>query len=541
MSNRHPILGRPILWLIGQAVVLGAILWLCGNLTPDGLGTNDDSREYVEQSQASFQANLSSYRTFGYPLFLRLIRVVSPDYALVPWVQFLLHALAVGCFYCGLRALVGSDWLAMIVASSLLYSNTFLCEGASVLTDAPASSLAIATVGLLLGVVANPRRLWIWAALALCLFLTYQTRPAYQFLIVLVPALGALLVALVGPPRPHRLRQGLKLGAGLAAVALVPFLAFCMLRWAVVGDFGLVSFDGYTLSGITGPFLTEDIVPRLPEDVRPLAKRVIELRDWTAAGKLPPTYQRLDKNSLFIGDMMPLLRKEWPPPEYNSFGDVDWGIMFDLRGVIAHAQAEDFQIDRFQWVVCLPAAQEFAAHPDNPVEINRLLKRLSLSIVKARPLALLKHRSKVVGWVTVLTLVNSYSLAVLLGGLLLFEAARQLLEIGGRLRRVAPATEASVDPAQDATLDVILVSCIAISFTLGNILLVGLIAQPLRRYTDAGGVFVPALAALALVLLGNQVRRTWTRLQSPSAELAARLSGKAQKLAAIPPEMTHAG
>lgn len=540
-TNQKPIMSQPLLWLIGQAVVLGIVLWLCGRLEPRGLGTLDDTREYLEQSRASFQGNLSSYRTFAYPLFLRGIRVLSPEYRIVPLAHVVLHALAVVCFYFGLRALVSSDWLAMIVASSLLYSNTLFWEGPEVLTDAPAASLGILTFGLLLMVVTKPRRLWAWAALTVGLFLTYQTRPAYQFLIVLVPALGALLVALVGPPRPRRLRQGLRVGVGLAAIALVPFLAFCTLRWTVVGDFGLVSFDGYTLAGITSPFLTEDLVPKLPDEVQPLAKRVLNLRDWTAAGKLPPTLEHLDKKSLFVNDIIPLLRPEYPPPVYNDFGDEDWGFSFDLRSVIAQAQAEDFQTDRFQWAICLPAAQEVTAHPENPVAINRALKRLALSIVKARPLAFLKHRLKVVWLVAVLTLVNNYAWVVLLSGLLLLGVTRQVLEVVHRLRLTTPAAQAVSIPARDYSGDVTLVSCIVVSFTFCSIVTVGLIAEPLRRYTDAGGVFLPALAALALVVLGSQIRRTWTRMTRSGSKLSSPSPAKVRQSAVSKPGMVRPG
>ena len=65
---------------------------------------------------------------------------------------------------------------------------------------------------------------------------------------------------------------------GLCSIAIVPFLLFCFLRWVVVGHFGLVSFGGMNIIGIAGQFLTEDMIPKLPETVQPLAVRVLATR-----------------------------------------------------------------------------------------------------------------------------------------------------------------------------------------------------------------------------------------------------------------------
>ena len=80
-------------------------------------------------------------------------------------------------------------------------------------------------------------------------------------------------------------RRHVRLAAGLLLIAAGPLLLFGALRWSLVGHFGLTSFGGYDLAGVTAPLITEDNIDRLPRADRPLAQRILERRG--ELGRIP--------------------------------------------------------------------------------------------------------------------------------------------------------------------------------------------------------------------------------------------------------------
>lgn len=138
--------------------------------------------------------------------------------------------------------------------------------------------MAVVTVACLLALAATPRRVWPWIALSVSLAYTYHIRPAYLFLVPLVPCLGVLLLAIHAAWHrgPFRWKQP---AAVLVAIAFLPFLAFCLLRLAVVGHFGLVSFGGWNIAGLTVELLDRPLIDsQVPEDLRAAALEMLDAR-----------------------------------------------------------------------------------------------------------------------------------------------------------------------------------------------------------------------------------------------------------------------
>ena len=83
--------------------------------------------------------------------------------------------------------------LALAISSPLVYAALpRRTPVACLLSDFAAMMLAVMTVGCLLWVVAERRRILPWLALTLCLAAAYHVRPAYLFLVPLVPCLGVV-------------------------------------------------------------------------------------------------------------------------------------------------------------------------------------------------------------------------------------------------------------------------------------------------------------------------------------------------------------
>ena len=238
-----------------------------------------DTQSYLETARMSPAGMLASFRSVGYPIFLRTVLLASPRLAALPQIHLAFHFLAVAVFFRALVRFGATRWQAFAAASPILWTVLHDPAIPDVGSDSLARSMAVITISLLLIVSATPRRLGPWIGLTLCLAATYHVRPAHLFLVPLVPCLGFLALAIHAAwhaaPFPWK-RQVVS----LAAVSVLPFLAFCLMRWAVVGHFGLVSCGGWNLPGITVELLDRPAIENhFPEDLRPMALQVLAARD----------------------------------------------------------------------------------------------------------------------------------------------------------------------------------------------------------------------------------------------------------------------
>jgi hypothetical protein len=281
---------QPIFWLAVQALLLLALLQATGRLEPR---LEPDSAGYREMSVDSLRSVLSSIRTAGYPIYLRAVRAVTGSDLSAPWLHHATWVATVIAFCVALQVAGFSAGASGAAASVLLYARTLFDYVSAITPDVAALSCAVLTMALLLVAVRRSGSVPAWLGLAAAGFMTYQMRPAYLFLVPLIPVLGVLLAAFVfrAPLRSRRLAC---LAAGLVAAAAIPFLLFCSLRWAVVGHFGLVSFGGYNLIGISGQFLDEELVDELSPKSRPLAQAIVERRRGAGWWSAPRDYAAME-------------------------------------------------------------------------------------------------------------------------------------------------------------------------------------------------------------------------------------------------------
>lgn len=287
-----------------------------------------DSKLYLQLARhASIPEMLASIRTLGYPLWLRLVGAFSPDLSWLPHLQLLVYCLATIGLCAALRRFGLSEGAALVAASPPLYSPLVPHLAPSVMSDVPAASFALATVSLLLVVLAEPGRRLAWAGLGLALFLTYQLRPAYLFLVALVPLAGWGLPRLEARWRaPHQpATSGRRRLAALGALALGPLAVFCTARFLVVGHFGLVAFTGHNVSGLTTAMLTPELVAELPESERALAARILAEREAKGHRSVGLGSRLEDWRTPFISHAwrtaVPEARQLWEEEEVQEAGE----------------------------------------------------------------------------------------------------------------------------------------------------------------------------------------------------------------------------
>jgi hypothetical protein len=473
----------PWFWMVVQVAVLFVVQGHMDYFQLGPEGTEMGQREWIlyedlylannlasDVGWNSFLQSLTKERTFFFPLLINGVRSLNPSLGAWPFCELAVRVLAVFVFFLGLRLIGVSGWLTLGLSSALLYS-TFRWDADHrhyIFFDLLAESLAVSTIGMLLVVVGRPRKILAWAGLTLSLFLTYQGRPAYLFLIGLVPILGVLLSGLFWQ-RAHWLRRRLQMGIGLIAVGAVPYVGWCTLRWLLIGHFGLVSMGGYTAVHIPGLFLSEDVIPDLPEDFRPLARAVLQERD------VQPNWQ----SPLVDG---------WFDPKIVDDEEVFGEMAQSKSGDLIRAKAAELYGNQ-DWVL-----------------INTKLSEFAKALIKARPGYFAKWLLTATKF-GIIRMVTSDSLfkriALLLAILVGFW---HFLYVLHRLR-IGPVDE-QTDLARPRTYFLVLNAMIlvAVGFALSSLFLVILVAPPEVRYMRPAGIFLSTVLVVLLFAVGSRVR-----------------------------------
>ncbi|HEX4954570.1 MAG TPA: hypothetical protein VF017_14355 [Thermoanaerobaculia bacterium] len=479
MKNRLTLLRRS-----PRSLTLG-VLALFVLILVVGEGRTD--RAPVErQDSALFQllsrqpvglAHLAAIRTPGYPLLLKGTRAVCADLSCLPEVQLLLHGLACLALCAGLLA-VGLSPAAALAASVLVttapLAGTFIPW---VMSDLPGASLGVLAVAALLACLARPCG-WTWSALALALALTWLTRPAYLFLVPLLPLAG-LWHALVrdGLPAWRRTLRRTLLPLGLASC--LPLLLWCTLRFALLGSFAPVSFTGFNLIGLTASWLTEPVVARLPPEPRELAGIILAERQTRGMAPVDATT---------------------PYAQWRAQFDTNvWGLSAEAARELGRRElAKRHQPRRVTLL--------------REVEADHRLTGLSLALIRDQPGLYARWLRS--GWHLALGRLRSAHLGswptrlLLLGALALI--ARDLL---ARRRGAASAPLGERRPLLPwPSLGFL---ALALAYCFVSLALTLALEPPQIRYLDAASILLPgALLAAAIEVWLHLLRPIWARFKA---------------------------
>jgi hypothetical protein len=467
---------KPVLYLLLQSVVVIVLVSTIFGTYPSPV-TGGDPASYMDFKLNFSTEMFNQIRTIGYPLFLRIFRFFSPNLYLLPQTQVCLFLIAILFFYAALRIYGFSKWAAFLAASPLFYLRLIYEYSHEVLTDVPAAALAIFTVGTVFIVVRRYSSPLVYVALGFSLFLTYQFRPAYLFMIPIVPVLAVVLFAVRGEPNSD---AGLikRLGLRTAAISLFPFLFFCLFRLVTVGHFGVVSYGGMNAVGITTQFLTKEMVKDFDEDLRPLALTLIEERDRLNASVILPTAV-----SPTGGQIIAM-------PYWHEYFVAYENLAFD---VIAKNFSSEAKVDLKRALPTMTVA-------DKPIDLNRIATRLAKATFIARPVVHVIYYVKSVFYSFGFTLYAEYTIVPLL--MILF-LAHLVISVGGPQStfhgkicwgKVVASSELRA-----------LISAGGL-FYLAKIFMVDLVNPPTGRYLLAAAMFVPSIILSSVfVVLGTRI------------------------------------
>jgi hypothetical protein len=256
---------------------VGTWLGATGRFQPKAV---HDTPTYDAFPWQSWTAALSYHRTPAYPAFLRLCGLFAQEHGGVPAAHFALYSVAVLILFLGIGRVTSSHSTACAGASILLYSRILHGYVDLVATETIAAAVGIAVCGFVLWRIAGGGAI-VATCLALAVAAGWWIRPAYLFLVPLVPALTWLLYPL---RLDARTRSRWREMAIVLALSVGPVAGYSLLRYCVVGRLGVVSYGGYAQIGVCGQFLDEADVVRLPADLQPVARSAL---DRLSSGTLP--------------------------------------------------------------------------------------------------------------------------------------------------------------------------------------------------------------------------------------------------------------
>jgi hypothetical protein len=412
-------------WRTAAFLIVSTAVMAASGLTP-----------WISPDTDSWLAPCFRSSCFGsprFPLFAVIVHGIGTS--ALPIVQDLLFIAAAGWLGFAVRQRGASANAALAVAVAPPLSTMLLLWGRAVLPDMLAQAA-------LLGALAGTLRGKLFPA-ALLGTVAYLFKPALLLFIIGLPLLHLIL-----NPAPRR--------AGvLFAGLLAPFLLISGFRLATVGDFNIVSFGGFQMSGMAALMLTDATIERLPAPLRPEAREILDRKTaLIAAGAV----SSIPQNSAGV----------------RSFRSVAAGY-FDI-------------LARTYDPLLYEGVRPTQAPGESWVAFNARLQALALAVIGAEPLDYL-------AW-----LVGAKARSI--GHLLVFNpgigVGVVLMTLGAFRRRRAPPSD-----------DLWLLTWLVLIAAGGTIGLTILTTFPAARYTDAEGMLVAALPLYwgLNLLFGEQPRR----------------------------------
>jgi hypothetical protein len=253
--------------LAGLTALSVAVLALAGHFTPQPTA---DTPLYVRI--VGFPAMLAEPRSPLYGWLVAALSFGGTRYVAVPAFQIATYMAAVWFLVAQLRRYGLSAAAALSVGTALLFANALLIDAAWIHPELLSITCALVAVAATIALTHETPRPWAWPLACAATACAYILRPSFLPLVVALPALYVVLRAIRG----DALR--LSRAAAILVVAAAPFLGIATLRAATVGDFNIVSFGGFAMSGLATLILSDDTVARLPDDVKPLAAHALAAR-----------------------------------------------------------------------------------------------------------------------------------------------------------------------------------------------------------------------------------------------------------------------
>ena len=223
-----------------------------------------DGPSYYEFSFDSLKTTLSQHRTFGFPLFMKIYRLF--DYDLIYWslISYIFYIFSILVFYiAGSKFNLDKNFL-FIFCSGLVFSKS-LYHYLGHYTEFLSISLFLISSSLFL-IAIQKKKFLNYFYFSIIFFFCYQVRPSmilYLFFFITFIILYKYFI-----------NSKIRLLPSVLSIFL-PLFLFLILRFAVVGDFAIVSFNMGTV-GNSIIYMEKINLNKLKKKNQEIAKKLLE-------------------------------------------------------------------------------------------------------------------------------------------------------------------------------------------------------------------------------------------------------------------------
>jgi len=283
----------PEIWGLPRAPFFGTFL--------NFFDTFEGVRPILEGAERTSWENEND-RFFYYPLFVISIYFIS---ALSLFYAFSVY---------GLNTKAASS-----IPFGLIISNSLILYGNILHPELLSLSLIILSISGAVLLSTERNNIFILIFTASCVVFSYLIKPAFITFIVFTP----IIYVVLNYKNINRLKQGLF----LFLLCFSPFLLFSLLRYFVVGDFNIVSFGGFQMTGIAGLMIDSNVVLSLPVEIIDVAQNVLDkknklIEDSTLMALPLNSYGEVSFISVALGYFDILAR---------NYDAIVYGVMADLQ------------------------------------------------------------------------------------------------------------------------------------------------------------------------------------------------------------------
>ena len=277
MINKIQFFRDPYYFIFLIQLLLVFILYLgLGHLNFQyGLSGDDDS--YLALNLRDISAVLGGYRTLGYPIFLKVYKLIDSDFTTLPYFCFLLFSFSLIVLYSSLSKVYSSKLIPFIFCSAIFW-NMEIQLFRFVLTESIAYSILILTLALMVNIGHSGLKYFVVFALSLLVFISWNVRPTFVVLVFAVP-IAVFLLKLMNLAKFSYTRFIV-----LVSLIIVPMIFFIAIRYHLTGHIGITSFNGFGFGSHATTHLVSDDLRLVNGDTQKLARDIYSRKQFLQEG-----------------------------------------------------------------------------------------------------------------------------------------------------------------------------------------------------------------------------------------------------------------
>lgn len=345
---------------------------------------------------------------------------------------------------------------ASSISFGLIFSNSLVLYGNNVHPELLSISLIIFSIAGAILMSTKSNKFLTMAFTALCVSFSYLIKPAFITFFIFTP----LIYYYLDYTNENRLRRAML----LFLLCSSSFFVVSIFRYQILGDFNIVSFGGYQMTGIAGLMVDKGLVLSLPIEMVDSAKYIIEKKDFLVKNL---SILAIPQNS--IGEV--------------SFVSAALGY-FDILArnydSIVYGITGDLKMPNETWV-----------------EFNSRMQRFSVEVISSKPLYyfswIVGASARFVGRVIVINLPLMLSVIGIIFALFLPSSGRKIISFNLKKK------------------EIICLIIIPLIYTFSSGILSILVSFPASRYIDTSGIMLSGFFIFVIQLILDENSRIYNQ------------------------------